>query len=92
LSGSGSYDKQLTLSVDKSVYHYQHNRTKILIMSAILVSRDPQRAPDVVMKGHPVHGYFSNFIEDKGYVMTFPVQLAQVSNSTAQSCTDCTPG
>jgi len=33
------------------------------------------------MKGHPVHGYFSNFIDDKGYLMTFPVQLADVSVS-----------
>jgi len=82
--------RQLTVSVDKSPYHYQHNRTKILIMSAILVSRDPQRAPDVAMKGHPVHGYFSNFIDGKGYLMTFPVQLAHVSTARAPTCTDCT--
>jgi len=33
------------------------------------------------MKGHPVHGYFSNFIDDKGYLMTFPLQLSDVSVS-----------
>jgi len=78
MSDVGSTGKQLTLCIDKCVYHYPHNRTKILILSAILASRDPQRGPDVAMKGHPVHGYFSNFIEDKGYFMTFPLQLAQV--------------
>ena len=80
--------KQLTVCVDKSVYHYQHNHTKILIVSAVLVSRDPQRVPDVAMKGHPVHGYFSNFIDNKGYLMTFPLQLADVSSFCAPSCTD----
>jgi len=73
-----SADKQLTICLDKALYHYTHNRTKILVVAAILLSRDPPRAPDVAMKGHPVHGYFSNFIEDKGYLMTFPLQLAQV--------------
>ena len=71
--------KQLTVCVDKSVYHYQHNRTKILIFTAILLSRDPQRAADVAMKGHPVHGYFSNFIDDRGYLLTFPLHLTHVS-------------
>jgi len=79
--------RQLTVSFDKSVYHYQHNRTKILIVSAILLSRDPQRAPDVAMKGHPLHAYFSNFIDDKGYLMTFPVQLAHASITCAPTCT-----
>jgi len=48
-------------------------------VSAILVSRDPHCSPDVAMRGHPVHAYFSNFIDDRaGYLMTFPVQLVQV--------------
>jgi len=62
----------------------------MLVVSAILVSRDPQRAPDVAMKGHPVHAYFSNFIDDSGYLMTFPVLLTSVSNTGALICTDCT--
>jgi len=27
-----------------------------------------------------MHGYFSNFIDDKGYLVTFPPQLTYVNN------------
>ena len=68
----------LTVSIDKGVHHFTNNRTRIVVWSAILLSRDQQRAADVYMKGNPIVGFFSNFIEDKGYLITFPIQLSDV--------------
>ena len=70
--------KKLTLIFDKGVHHYQQNKTKLLCWTATLLSRDPDRANDLDMCGEPVVGYFSNFIDEKGYRLVFPVEIAEV--------------
>ncbi len=71
-------EKRLTLTFDKGVHHYPHNKTKLLCWSAILLSQDPERARDIDMNGDPCLGYFSNFIDDKGYLMTYPLEKVEV--------------
>ena len=70
--------KMLTILFDKGVHHFQNNKTKVVCLSAVLLSRDPQQIKDVHMNGYPIVGYFSNFTDDKGYLMTFPIQLFEV--------------
>ena len=69
---------RLTMLMTKGVHHYQHNRTQLLCWSASLLSKDPHAAPDVDMRGEPIVGYFSNFIEDKGYLINFPIERKEV--------------
>lgn len=73
--------KYLTLTFDKGVHHYPHNKTKLLSWSVTLLSRDLHQAPDIDMRGDPQVGYFSNFIDDKGYMIPLPVPMAEVSAS-----------
>jgi len=70
--------KRLTFSFDKAIHHFPNSRTKLLCWNATLCSNDPKRGPDMPMRGNPLQGCFSNLIDDKGYIMTFPLQLAQV--------------
>ena len=65
---------------DKGVHHYQQNKTKLLCWTATLLSRDPDRASDLDMARDPVVGYFSNFIDEKGYKMPFPVDVSEVGS------------
>ena len=71
--------RKMTVTFDKGVHHFPHNKTKLLCWSAMLISRDPERARDVEMEREPLVGYFSNFIDDKGYLMTFPIEVTEVS-------------
>ena len=70
---------KLTVIFDKGVHHYQQNKTKLLCWSMTLLSRDPDRANDLDQCGDPVVGYFSNFIDEKGYRMSFPLEGIEVS-------------
>lgn len=70
--------KKLTIVVDKGVHHFPNNKTKMVCWSVVLLSLDQQRAPDVNMTGFPVVGSFSNFTDDRGYLMTFPLLLTKV--------------
>ena len=71
---------RLTVNVDKGVHHYPHSRTKLLCCSATLLARDPADAPDVDATGAPLVGYFSNFIDEKGYLLSFPIKISRASN------------
>ncbi len=71
--------RRLTIIFDKGVHHYQQNKTKLLCWSMTLLSRDPDRANDLDQSGEPVVGYFSNFIDEKGYRMAFPLETVEVS-------------
>ncbi len=73
-----SNEKKLTLIFDKGVHHYQQNKTKLLCWTSTLLSRDPDRANDLDMSSEPIVGYFSNFIDEKGYRMPFPIDLSEV--------------
>lgn len=70
--------QRLTLTMSKGVHHYQHNRTQLLCWTASLISRDSNAAPDIDMRGDAIVGYFSNFIDDKGYLINFPVERKEV--------------
>lgn len=76
----------LTVTFDKGVHHYPQNKTKLLCWSATLLSQDTNRAQDLEMDSEPLVGYFSNFIDDKGYVMTFPLELGEVSSMVKMCC------
>ena len=67
-----------TMLFDKGVHHFPQNKTKIVSFTATLLSRDPTVARDIEMNGDPLTGYFSNFIDEKGYIITFPVDIAEV--------------
>ena len=71
--------RRLTVVFDKGVHHYQQNKTKLLCWNATLLSRDPDRASDLDMLGEPIVGYFSNFIDEKGFRMTWDVDMVEVS-------------
>ena len=73
--------KMATVAFDKGVHHYPHSKTKLLCWSSILLAQDPNVAQDVDMAGKPIVGYFSNFIDEKGYLMTFPIDANQVSEA-----------
>ena len=73
--------RRLTVTFDKGVHHYQQNKTKLLCWSATLLSRDVDRANDLDMLGEPIVGYFSNFIDEKGFRMTWDVDMEEVSNT-----------
>ena len=68
----------LTVSFDKAVHHFTNNRTRIAVWSAILLSRDPDRASDIAVKGNPVVGYFNNFIDEPGFMLSFPIEMTEV--------------
>ena len=70
---------RVTMVFDKGVHHFSQNKTKLLSWSGSLLSRDPTIARDIDMNGECLVGYFSNFIDEKGYMMSFPVELAEVS-------------
>ena len=72
--------KRLTMVFDKGVHHFQQNKTKLLCWTCTLLSRDPDRANDIDMRMDPIVGYFSNFIDEKGYKFTFPIDLSEVSS------------
>ena len=74
-----SQPQRVSMTLDKGVHHYPQNKTKLLCWSAMILSRDPTMIRDIEMNGDPMVGYFSNFIDDKGYIMTFPVEMAEVS-------------
>lgn len=69
---------RLTLVFNKAHQQYPQNRTKVLCWAGTLLSRDPNAARDIEMNGDPNVGYFSNFIDEKGYLMTFPVDKVEV--------------
>lgn len=70
--------KIATVAFDKGVHHYPHSKTKLLCWSSILLAQDPNVAQDIDMTGKPIVGYFSNFIDEKGYLMTFPIDANQI--------------
>ena len=78
-------EKSLTMMFDKGVHHYPHNKTKLLCWTATLLALDPHRAQDIDMSGEPVIGYFSNFIDDKGYMMPFPIEMPEVRKVSFKS-------
>ena len=71
--------KGLTLVFDKGVHHYPQNKTKLLCWTSTLLTQDPNRGQDMEMSGPATIGYFSNFIDDKGYLMSFAMESAEVS-------------
>ena len=72
--------QRCTMVFDKGVHHFPQNKTKLVCWTATLLSRDPTVARDIEMNGDPLVGYFSNFIDEKGYIITFPVDLNEVSH------------
>lgn len=44
----------------------------------VLLSRDPERTPDLDMTSEAMIGYFSNFIEERGFHMQFPIDKTEV--------------
>ncbi|KAK2177773.1 hypothetical protein NP493_580g01018 [Ridgeia piscesae] len=77
--------KMATVAFDKGVHHYPHSKTKLLCWSSILLAQDPNVAQDVDMTGKPIVGYFSNFIDEKGYLMSFPIDANQ-TNFLSAAC------
>ena len=73
-----SQSQRVTMVLDKGVHHYPQNKTKLLCWSAMILSRDPTMIRDIEMNGDPICGYFSNFIDDKGYLMSFPLEMQEV--------------
>lgn len=71
--------RRLVMIFDKAVHHYQQNRTKLMCWTAQLLSRDMEKAPDIPMNGTPITGYFSNYIDERGYKMGFPLDTSEVS-------------
>ena len=69
---------RVTMTLDKGVHHYTHNKTKLLCWSAMILARDETQYRDIQMNGDPLCGYFSNFIDDKGYLMSFPMDITEV--------------
>ena len=72
--------KMATVTLDKSSGNYAHSKTKMVAATAALLAQDPEVAQDVDMSGMPLVAYFSNYLDERGHRMTFPLDSLQVNS------------
>ena len=68
------------LVFEKGVYHYQNNKSKLVCIQLLLMSQNLDLAQDISMSNPLLICYFSNSLDEKGYPISFPVNLQQVNN------------
>ena len=70
--------KRFAVTLDKAVHHFPQNITKLACWSATLLSRSEAVEEMDMCADHAIVSYFSNSLDERGYIASFPIELAEV--------------